>query len=164
MPNLLYNYIFVSLHFTFSAFPMIIQISVSRFRFVNALSIATLLPSLRGKHYFHPLLLSLVGSVSLYALSIATLLPSLRGKHYFHPLLLSLVGCVSLYALSIATLLPSLRGKHYFHPLLLSLVGSVSLYALSIAPPLELPSNSRKVSDTERNLGDHVISVSLKEW
>ena len=81
MPNLLYNYIFVSLHFTFSAFPMIIQISVSRFRFVNALSIATLLPSLRGKHYFHPLLLSLVGSVSLYAL-----------RHYYHPpfLLLSL--------------------------------------------------------------------------
>ena len=81
MPDLLYNYIFVSLHFTFSAFPMIIQVSVSRFRFVNALSIATLLPSLRGKHYFHPLLLSLVGSVSLYAL-----------RHYYHPpfLLLSL--------------------------------------------------------------------------
>ena len=81
MPDLLYYYIFVSLHFTFSAFPMIIQISVSRFCFVNALSIATLLPSLRGKHYFHPLLLSLVSSVSLYAL-----------RHYYHPpfLLLSL--------------------------------------------------------------------------
>ena len=67
MPDLLYNYIFVSLHFTFSAFPMIIQI-------VNALSIATLLPSLRGKHYFIPLLLSLVASVSLYAL-----------REYYHP-------------------------------------------------------------------------------
>ena len=69
------NYIFVSLHFTFSAFPMIIQISVSRFRFVNALSIATLLPSLRGKHYFHPLLLSLA-SWFRPVIRSSTLLPS----------------------------------------------------------------------------------------